>query len=204
MAERPSQRRRLEEEEKKEDEAVRQRRAAAVRAEELMRQGQAQDEEEEEEKDDDTVPGLGEDDADGDSLYTCSDHDDPSDSDDDDEKGEEEVLSGDENEGKVGMTQWTRHPTVFVAGEAALEGGPTHITRHAVTELDFLKLFLTPAMMARLVEDTNKYAQRKKPGTDWTITVEKMWVYIGVMIYMGVHVESEVTAYWHEDPDHYR
>lgn len=65
------------------------------------------------------------------------------------------------------------------------------------TPLGFLYLFLTDALIDRFVNNTNSYAiYTDRP--DWTeLTVQELWVFISIVLYMGVFPLPQRKMYWY-------
>lgn len=58
--------------------------------------------------------------------------------------------------------------------------GPTHNLRATDSELQFFKLFFDDAMLSKIVEETNRYAEQNGPDSNWTNTTpEEISAYLG-------------------------
>ncbi len=71
---------------------------------------------------------------------------------------------------------------------------------------DYFSLFFTRALFQIITTNTNRYAniQRlrvpQERAREWTdISVEELYVFIGTIIYMGVHDEPRKEMYWNTD-----
>jgi hypothetical protein len=73
---------------------------------------------------------------------------------------------------------------------------------------DFFTLVFTPDLFHTITTNTNRYAniQRMQVGPvdtgmrDWSdLLVEELYVFIGGVIYMGVHKEPQTPMYWNSD-----
>ncbi|KAL2046386.1 hypothetical protein N7G274_001833 [Stereocaulon virgatum] len=61
-------------------------------------------------------------------------------------------------------------------------------------------LFWTDEMFEILANNANLYAEQQETHRGWYATnADEMRVFIGILIYMGLHPEGETPAYWHED-----
>ena len=71
------------------------------------------------------------------------------------------------------------------------------------------KLFWTDELIDKLVEYTNKNAELHPPLEDaqfprrWKLTSrQELYVYLAVLIHIGLHIESSIKDYWHKDFSH--
>ena len=70
-------------------------------------------------------------------------------------------------------------------------------------------LFFTPEQMLLLVENTNRnglywhqIGPRNARALEWKNTsVEELYAYLGILIYMGLHPENDIHQYWCIDID---
>jgi hypothetical protein len=67
---------------------------------------------------------------------------------------------------------------------------------------DYFTLFFTPDLFRTITTNTNRYATIQRLHTveenqrEWTdLLVEELYVFIGAIIYMGVHEEPEIPMY---------
>ena len=72
--------------------------------------------------------------------------------------------------------------------------------------IDYFTLFFTPYLFTTITNNTNRYAtiQRlqklEERQRSWTSLVkEELYVFIGSLIYMGIHTEPEISMYWNTD-----
>jgi hypothetical protein len=71
---------------------------------------------------------------------------------------------------------------------------------------DYFTLFFTPDLFSLITTNTNRYANIQRAHTaekgqrEWTdLLVEELYVFIGTIIYMGVHEEPNIPLYWNTD-----
>src|SRR6266566_399327 len=71
---------------------------------------------------------------------------------------------------------------------------------------DYFTLFFTPSLFQTITTNTNQYANIQRIHADkeglreWSaLLVEELYVFIGAIIYMGVHEEPQVGMYWNTD-----
>ena len=71
---------------------------------------------------------------------------------------------------------------------------------------DYFTLFFTHDLFKTITANTNRYAaiQRIHAGEEgvreWTdLLVDELYVFIGVIIYMGIHEEPDIKMYWNTD-----
>lgn len=72
--------------------------------------------------------------------------------------------------------------------------------------LDYFTLFFTPDLFRTISANTNRYATIQKlqvpqeKAREWRDLVEEeLYVFLGAIIYMGVHEEPQVEMYWNTD-----
>ena len=71
---------------------------------------------------------------------------------------------------------------------------------------DYFTLFFTHSLFQLITKHTNRYAaiQRIQAGQgdrEWyNLVVEELYVFIGAIIYMGIHTEPSIPMYWNTDP----
>jgi hypothetical protein len=68
-------------------------------------------------------------------------------------------------------------------------------------------LFWTPAILATIVASTNQYGldqarlAKTKKARNWTDTsIMELYTYLGILIYMTLHIEHQIKDYWLVDP----
>jgi hypothetical protein len=79
---------------------------------------------------------------------------------------------------------------------------PASVDRHS--PIAIFDLFFTPEQMLFLAENTNKsgpywskIGPRNRQALAWAdTTVEELYAYLGILIYMGLHVENDIHQYW--------
>ena len=71
---------------------------------------------------------------------------------------------------------------------------------------DYFSLFFTRDLFQTITTNTNRYASKqrlhitKERARQWTdLLMEELYVFVGTMIYMGVHEEPRVEMYWNTD-----
>jgi hypothetical protein len=71
---------------------------------------------------------------------------------------------------------------------------------------DYFTLFFTPALLQIITSNTNQYANlqrmrvKQERAREWRdLILEELFVFIGVLIYMGIHEEPRINMYWHQD-----
>jgi len=71
---------------------------------------------------------------------------------------------------------------------------------------DYFSLFFTHDLFQTITINTNRYAniQRlqvaQERAREWTdLLVEELYVFLGAIIYMGVHEEPQIGMYWNTD-----
>jgi hypothetical protein len=71
---------------------------------------------------------------------------------------------------------------------------------------DYFALFFTHDLFKTITTNTNRYAatQRIRAGEEgmreWTdLLVDELYVFIGAIIYMGIHEEPDTSMYWNTD-----
>jgi hypothetical protein len=81
---------------------------------------------------------------------------------------------------------------------------PATVDQHS--PIDIFDLFFTPEQMRILVENTNKHGLFHEMGPrnarvlEWKDTsVEELYAYLGILIYMGLHPENDIDRYWCTD-----
>jgi hypothetical protein len=94
---------------------------------------------------------------------------------------------------------------------SALNKLPAAIRRRSdISPEAIFKLFLTPSLLETIATHTNEYAAEKRaqlpPGRPWKdVTAQEVGVWLGIVIYMGVHSSPALSDYWKHDaenPDH--
>jgi hypothetical protein len=71
---------------------------------------------------------------------------------------------------------------------------------------DYFSLFFTHDLFRTITTNTNRYASIQKPrvpqerAREWTdLLVEELYMFLGAIIYMGVHEEPAIEMYWNTD-----
>jgi Transposase IS4 len=74
---------------------------------------------------------------------------------------------------------------------------------------DYFTLFFTHDLLELITKHTNQYAaiqriQREEiqAQREWIeLVIEELYVFIGAIIYMGIHKEPRLSMYWNSDPN---
>jgi len=73
---------------------------------------------------------------------------------------------------------------------------------------DYFALFFTHTLLQNITTNTNRYADlqrmrvKKERARQWRpLVVEELYVFIGALIYMGVHEEPRIDMYWNTDKE---
>ena len=86
-----------------------------------------------------------------------------------------------------------------------LRSKPSKSIATGLSTLQTFQLFFTQAMVDIIVLATNAYAARarrqkraeRKSTQDWiSVNSTDIWRYIGCLLYMGAHIESQHSQYW--------
>ena len=71
---------------------------------------------------------------------------------------------------------------------------------------DYFSLFFTPDIFKQITTNTNRYASlqrmqvQQERAREWTeLSAEELHVFIGAIIYMGVHNKPSLNMYWNTD-----
>jgi Transposase IS4 len=71
---------------------------------------------------------------------------------------------------------------------------------------DYFSLFFTPDLFKTITRNTNRYASiyrlqvQQERAREWRdILLEECYVFIGIILYMGVHYEPHIELYWNSD-----
>jgi hypothetical protein len=75
-----------------------------------------------------------------------------------------------------------------------------------ILQYDYFILFFTPNLFQTITTNTNRYANIKRIYTveegmrKWIdLLMEELHVFIGAIIYIGVHKEPKIPIYWNTD-----
>ena len=84
------------------------------------------------------------------------------------------------------------------------EIGPHHKLKEGAKEIAYFNLLFRPHLFTHIVEETNRYATQQQAlhGVDphWTETsVEEMRAYVGLNVWMGIHILPQTHMYWSTD-----
>jgi hypothetical protein len=85
-----------------------------------------------------------------------------------------------------------------------------HLPEHVNPKdpLAIFDLFYSPEQLAILVDNTNAHGPyqsqigpRKRRAIKWIeMTLGEMYAYLGILIYMALHIENRTRDYWSIDP----
>jgi hypothetical protein len=71
---------------------------------------------------------------------------------------------------------------------------------------DYFTLFFTPELFSTITKHTNQYAavqrreNKQERQHEWDPLIsEELYVFLGVIIYMGIHLEPSIPMYWNTD-----
>jgi hypothetical protein len=74
---------------------------------------------------------------------------------------------------------------------------------YAVEPMHIFGLFLTPELLRTIKDNTNAYERTKSTestGRVWKeLTLDELRIWLGIVIYMGVHSSPTVADYWAND-----
>jgi hypothetical protein len=68
--------------------------------------------------------------------------------------------------------------------------------------MTIFSLFFTPAILNLMVTSTNSYAARHHNKHWRPLCLPELYVFIGCLIYMGIHQLPNWRGYWHTQADH--
>ena len=91
--------------------------------------------------------------------------------------------SDEEEEKEEAAEEWRAETTHVNVPSFAAPTGKQHAARHADSPLSFLQLFLPPGLL-QWADYTNDYAQQRGAERGWRTTVEELYAFLGVHIYM--------------------
>ena len=94
--------------------------------------------------------------------------------------------SDEENEEEEAADGWSAETTHVNVPPFEAPTGKQHAARHADSPLSFLQLFLPPGLLQQWADYTNDYAQQRGAERDWQTTVEELYAFLGVHIYVGI------------------
>jgi len=107
--------------------------------------------------------------------------------------------SSDEEEEKgAAAVEWSAETTHVNVPPFAAPTGKQHGARQADSPLSFLQLFLPPGLLQHWADYTNDYAQQRGAEREWRTTVEELYAFLGVHIYMGICPLPRWHMYWSE------
>jgi hypothetical protein len=71
---------------------------------------------------------------------------------------------------------------------------------------DYFSLFFTPDLFKTITKNTNRCASiyrfqvQQERAREWSdVLVEEFYVFVGVILYMGVHYKPQIELYWNPD-----
>jgi len=106
--------------------------------------------------------------------------------------------SDEEEEKEEAAQEWSVETTHVNVPPFAAPTGKQHAARHADSPLSFLQLFLPPGLLQQWADYTNDYAQQRGAERGWRTTVEELYAFLGVHIYMGICPLPRWHMYWSE------
>jgi hypothetical protein len=75
---------------------------------------------------------------------------------------------------------------------------------YAVEPMHIFGLFLTPELLKTIKDNTNAYEETKRTefsGRAWKeLTLDELRIWLGIVIYLGVHSSPAVADYWVDAP----
>ena len=102
------------------------------------------------------------------------------------------------------LTSWTEDLEPVDVTPFGQSVGPTSSLQQGITVLDLFKMFFTTALVASIVEETNRYAYQVL-GVDsvpprWTdVTQIDIWAFLGFALLMGINRLPALHHYWSKD-----
>src|SRR6185437_8603384 len=114
---------------------------------------------------------------------------------------EDEPAAEEEKEEKENVpppSSWSKTCTSIVCPTLTVPSGPQLPVHHAVTEMDIFQCMLTQQTLRTIVTNTTAYAHHKGAAQTWTTSVEELWLFIAVHIFMGINHLPRSHMYWEE------
>jgi hypothetical protein len=110
-------------------------------------------------------------------------------------------VEGDVEEQKENLpppSSWSKACTNIVCPPLTVPSGPQLPVHHAVSELDFFHCMLPQQTLQTIAANTTAYAHHKGATPTWTTSVEDLWLFIAVHIFMGINDLPRAAMYWEE------
>jgi len=105
--------------------------------------------------------------------------------------------SDEQKEGEA--QQWSGDSAAVQAPPFVAPSGKQHEARRAQSPLEFLQLFLTPALMQQIADYTAAHAHARGAAEEWQTSASELYAFIGVHIFMGICRLPEWHMYWSHD-----
>ena len=83
-------------------------------------------------------------------------------------------------------SSWSKECTSIVCPTLTVPSGPQLPVHHAVSEMDFFHCMLTQQTLQVIAANTTAYAHHKGAAQTWSTSVEELWLFIAVHIFMGI------------------
>jgi hypothetical protein len=106
--------------------------------------------------------------------------------------------SDEEEEKEQAADAWSAETSAVNVPPFEAPTGKQHAARHANSPLEFLQLFLPPGLVQQWADYTNDYAQQRGAEREWRTTVEELYAFLGVHIFMGICNLPRWHMYWSE------
>jgi hypothetical protein len=114
----------------------------------------------------------------------------------DDVPAAEEEKDGEENAPLP--SSWSKTCNSIVCPPLTVPSGPQLPVHHAVSEMDFFHCLLTQQTLQTIAANTTAYAHHKGAAQTWTTSVEELWLFVAVHIFMGIVHLPRSHMYWEE------
>ena len=103
-----------------------------------------------------------------------------------------------EEENRPLPSSWSKECTSFVYPTLIVPSGPQLPVHHAVSEMDFFHCLLSQQTLQVIAANTTAYAHHKDAAQTWTTSVEELWLFIAVHIFMDIVHLPRSHMYWEE------
>ena len=95
-------------------------------------------------------------------------------------------------------SSWSKVCTGIVYPTLTVPSGPHLPVHHAISEMDFFHCLLTQHTLQTIAANTTTYAHHKGAAQTWMTSVEELWLFIAVHIFMGIAHLPRSHMYWEE------
>lgn len=128
--------------------------------------------------------------------------------DNDDDTDEETIESDDENtvdddeeekENIPPVSTWSTACANIITPSFTHPTGPHLLNHHLTTELQYFQHFLTDHTISLIAHNSTLYAHSKGMNSTWRTTKEEMWLFIAVLICMGIVPLPRLHMYWEKE-----